>query len=64
MEDNSEDYIYYEEKRSNSYWIIKSVFRKLLGKYNVFEESEVARLEEEMGTLLKKYKQGLLDIIK
>ena len=44
VEDNNQDYIEFDLKRPNSMGVVRTIFRKLVGKYIIMSEIE----EEQM----------------
>ena len=48
IEDNSEDWVQFDENKSNSITIIKSVFNHLIKNYTLFDEVETNNLMSEL----------------
>lgn len=48
IEDNSEDKILFDENRTNDITVVKTVFKNLIGKYNVFTIQEELILYAEI----------------
>ena len=48
VEDNYDDYVIYDEDRYNELHIVKCIFKKLIGKYELFTEEESYRTLEEL----------------
>ncbi|CAD8164827.1 unnamed protein product [Paramecium pentaurelia] len=64
IEDNTEDHILYDRQRTQTKIIIKSVYKKLLGEFNLFNESEKLQMYEYFCQLFHKYNQGMESAIK
>lgn len=48
VEDNSEDFVHFDECVATDLTIIRSVLKKCLGGYSLLEESEEERLRAEV----------------
>lgn len=46
-EDNDEEYVYYNPQREQEVDIVKSVARKVIGRYEVFSAEEHARVRQQ-----------------
>ncbi|CAD8121289.1 unnamed protein product [Paramecium sonneborni] len=63
IEDNTEDYILFNQLNSNSVSIIKSVLKQLLGKYQLFSKQEKQNLEQQLKSIFLKAHYKLIDSI-
>lgn len=52
IEDNNEDWVLFDENRTNSVTIIKSVFKNLIKNYSLFGEEESKKLLGEMAHVI------------
>lgn len=55
MEDNSEDFIVFDESQTNSIGIIKSVIKKVIGKYELFGEEELVEVKHQIAKVSGEY---------
>jgi hypothetical protein len=51
VEDNSEEYVLYDENQVNDVCIIKSVLKKLIGKYSLFTETEENQIKTDLASV-------------
>ncbi|CAD8082922.1 unnamed protein product [Paramecium sonneborni] len=54
VEDNYEDYIVYDALRSNDTSIVLSIFKQLIGKYELFQKEEIFKIENELKQIFEK----------
>ena len=54
IEDNSEDKIQFDENRSNDLSVVKTVFRNLIGKYEIFTRDQELKLYEDIAKVKQK----------
>lgn len=48
MEDNAEEFVAYDESLSADRNIVKSVFKKLVGRYTLYDESETSLIRKDL----------------
>lgn len=60
VEDNQEDFLIYDEERFNDVTIVKSVLKKLIGKYQLFEREELINIKFSIS---KKLTNSLIETI-
>ena len=48
VEDNQEEFIIFDEERHNDFTVIKSIIKKLIGKYELFTENEIELIRAEL----------------
>lgn len=48
VEDNAEEIITYEEELGADRNIVKSVFKKIVGRYTLYEAAEIATIRREL----------------
>ncbi|CAD8184600.1 unnamed protein product [Paramecium pentaurelia] len=63
IEDNNEDYVVYDALRSNEIQIVLSVFKQLIGKYELFTKKEIYSIENELKLIFEKYQFQFNDTI-
>ncbi|CAD8182257.1 unnamed protein product [Paramecium pentaurelia] len=63
IEDNNQDYIVYDALRSNDIQIVMSVFKQLIGKYELFTKKEINSIENELKHIFEKYQFQFNDAI-
>lgn len=51
IEDNTSDFVLYNEYLSNDSGVIKSVLKKLIGKYELFSEEEENNIKAEISNV-------------
>ncbi|CAD8209978.1 unnamed protein product [Paramecium octaurelia] len=61
IEDNTQDYVLHNLMNSNSINIIKSVFKQLLGKYQLFSKQEKSNIEQQLKGIFVKVQYKILD---
>ncbi|CAD8088819.1 unnamed protein product [Paramecium sonneborni] len=63
VEDNNEDYVVYDALRSNDVSIVLSVFKQLIGKYELFTKREINTIENELKLIFEKSQFSINDAI-
>ncbi|CAD8079188.1 unnamed protein product [Paramecium primaurelia] len=63
VEDNNQDYIVYDALRSNDNKIVMSVFKQLIGKYELFTKKEINSIENQLKHIFEKYQFQFNDAI-
>ncbi|CAD8156115.1 unnamed protein product [Paramecium octaurelia] len=63
VEDNTQDYVLHSLKNSNSISIIKSVLKQLLGKYELFTNSEKNNIELHLKQIFTKHQYKIQDTL-
>ncbi|KAL4483006.1 hypothetical protein ABPG74_019032 [Tetrahymena malaccensis] len=63
VEDNSEDKLIFDEARSNDISVIKTVFRNLVGKYEILTPKEELKIHEDVSDIFTKFSSGLKENI-
>jgi hypothetical protein len=48
VEDNAEEYVTYDEQLKADRNIIKSVFKKLVGRYQLYTDDEILAIRKEL----------------
>ncbi|CAD8210177.1 unnamed protein product [Paramecium pentaurelia] len=61
IEDNTQDYVLHNLLNSNSITIIKSVFKQLLGKYQLFSKQEKQNIEQQLKDIFLRFQYKILD---
>jgi hypothetical protein len=59
IENNNEEYIFYDEDCKNDTTIVKSVIKKLIGPVNLIEESASKKIFEDLVTIFNKFRQSI-----
>ncbi|KAM3147741.1 hypothetical protein pb186bvf_000069 [Paramecium bursaria] len=59
VEDNTQDYVDYDEENNQQLSIVKSIFKQLIGKYKVFSQQEEGQLQDEIINQIVKYKKSI-----
>ncbi|CAK82958.1 unnamed protein product (macronuclear) [Paramecium tetraurelia] len=54
VEDNNEDYVVYDALKGNDTQIVLSVFKQLIGKYELFTKREINSIENELKVLFER----------
>ncbi len=52
IEDNNQDYIEFDLKRTNSIGVVRTIFRKLVGKYIIMSENEEEQMNFDLSRVL------------
>lgn len=51
-EDNTDEYIYFDAERVQEIEIVKSVIRKVIGRYDIFDEEEFIKVKQETNNVI------------
>lgn len=48
VEDNQEEFLIFDEERHNNVTVVKSIIKKLIGKFELFTENEIKEIRAEL----------------
>ncbi|KAM3144405.1 hypothetical protein pb186bvf_003569 [Paramecium bursaria] len=64
VEDNNEEFVQYDTQKQQKKFIIKSVYKKLLGEFKLYSQEEKDQIEEFFQQLILKYNSAMESAIK
>ena len=59
VEDNMEEFILFDPYRTQDKIIVKSVFKRLIGQYKLFDESEIKSTKIILANIIYKFRSSL-----
>ncbi|CAD8131873.1 unnamed protein product [Paramecium octaurelia] len=63
IEDNSQDFVEYDEEATSQLQIVRSIFKQIVGKCRIFTEEEERQYSNEISAQIIKFKKSILSYL-